>query len=261
MPLTQAPILAIPLTPDGQGLFGVIIIPIVVVAVIAAAYYGHLQREKRRQALLEMATRLGLSFHPGYDTSHDEVYAHFEIFRRGFDRRSYNTMSGALPVLERTFPCKLGDFTYKTREGSGKNRRTVTHRFSYLICHLPFTGVPNVLIRREGMFDKLAGVFGMDDIDFESAEFSRAFHVKSPDKKFAYDLCHQRMIEFLLRSNPPAIDMEHGRICLSDGNRQWHPAQFENLIAWLHEYLELWPDFLLKQLDRETQQPAGRGWA
>jgi len=237
---------------------GLQILLFVAFAVIAAvgAYYASEARKKRRLALMAMAQRLGLQFSPFHDPSHDDQYAHFEIFRRGFARSAYNTMTGILPVHGRPYPCKLGDFTYKTREGSGKNRRTVTHRFSYLIAHLPFAGLPDLLIRREGVFDKLAGVFGMDDIDFESAAFSRAFHVKSPDKKFAYDVCHQRMIEFLMRSNPPTVDLENGRVCLSDGRAKWSPEQFEHTIAWLEDFFENWPDFLLKELDRQSGRAA-----
>lgn len=222
------------------------------IAAIVGSYYASQARKKRQADLFDMATRLGLRFNPLRDPSHDDQYAHFEIFRHGFDRYAYNTMTGVLPVNGRPYPCKLGDFTYKTREGSGKNRRTVTHRFSYLIAHLPFAHLPDLLIRREGVFDKLAGVFGMDDIDFESAAFSRAFHVKSPDKKFAYDVCHQRMIEFLMRSNPPTVDLENGRVCLSDGRSKWTPEQFEQTIAWLEDFFENWPDFLLKELDRNS---------
>ena len=64
---------------------------------------------------------------------------------------------------------------------SGKSTQTHTYRFSYLIAHVPFAGVPALLNRREGMFDKIAGAFGFDDIDYESAEFSRRFQVKSAD--------------------------------------------------------------------------------
>ena len=62
----------------------------------------------------------------------------------------------------------------------------------------PFRNVPDLLIRPEGFFDKVAGAFGFDDIDFESEEFSRAFFVKSSDKRFAYDVLHPRMLELLM---------------------------------------------------------------
>jgi hypothetical protein len=41
-------------------------------------------------------------------------------------------------------------------------------------------------------------VFGYGDIKFESAEFSKTFCLRTPDKKFAYDACNAKMIEYLL---------------------------------------------------------------
>ena len=74
-----------------------------------------------------------------------------------------------MTIDERNYPAKMGDFVYKITTSTGKSTQTRTYRFSYLILHLPFGNVPDLLIRREGMFDKLAGAFGFDDIDFESA--------------------------------------------------------------------------------------------
>ena len=59
-----------------------------------------------------------------------------------------------------------------------------------------------------------------DDIDFESDEFSRKFYVQSSDRKFAYDVLHPRMMEFLLQTTPPMIDVEGGALCLSGGRRR-----------------------------------------
>lgn len=75
-----------------------------------------------------------------------------------------------------------------------------------------------MLIRPEGIFDKVAGTFGFDDVDFDSAEFSRRFYMTSSDKRFAYDLLYPQMMGFLLETQPPAIDLETGRCCLSDGS-------------------------------------------
>lgn len=114
----------------------------------------------------------------------------------------------------------MGDFRYKVREGSGKSRHTRTYKFSYLILHLPFVKLPSLLIRQERVFDRLAGVIGFDDIDFEPHEFSQRYYVKSDDKRFAYDVVHPRMMQCLLEANPPAIDIEHDRCCVTDGRRR-----------------------------------------
>ena len=230
--------------------------PLVVLIIVAVllvggvvAYLGYLAEKKRREAMAGLAARLGWYFDPSKDRSHDEEYAHFEIFRRGHSRAAYNTLTGDVEIDGRRWAAKMGDFIYKVTRHTGKTTTTQTYRFSYLILHLPFTSVPNMLVRPEGMFDKLAGAFGFDDIDFESAEFSRRFHVKSSDKRFAYDVIDPRMMEFLMAGDPPTVDIEFGRCCLSDGRRRWEPDQFERQLAWARAFFDRWPDHVTARLE------------
>ncbi len=228
-------------------------VPLLVIAGIvligAVAYFSWLAEKKRREAMATLAAELGWSFDPTRDRSHDEEYAHFEIFRRGHSRAAYNTMWGELELKGQVWPAKMGDFTYKVTTHTGKSSSTQTYRFSYLIVHLPFGRVPDLLIRREGIFDKLAGAFGFDDIDFESAEFSRRFLVKSPDKRFAYDVIHPGMMEFLLAGEPPAIDIEYGRCCLSNGRRRWEPHEFKGRLDWIRRFFDHWPNHVTADLE------------
>ena len=108
--------------------------------------------------------------------------------------------------------------------------------------------MPDLLIRPEGVFDKMAGAFGFDDIDFESAEFSRQFYVKSPDRRFAYDVVNAGMMDFLLRRKGPAIDLERDRCCLSDGRRRWEPDQLKRQLRFASRFFELWPDHVIAGL-------------
>ena len=227
----------------------VLIIAFIAVAGVLA-YYGWQAAKKRREALAALADELGWQFRPEKDRAHDERYSHFEIFRRGHSRVAYNSLRGTLTVDVAPCAAHMGDFCYRVTRGSGKSRSTSTYEFSYLIVHLPYMSLPDLLIRLEGMFDKLAGAFGFDDIDFESAEFSRRFYVRSPDKRFAYDVVHPRMMEFLLTTRPPCVDIEHGRCCLSDGEQRWEPAEFKAKAAWLEQFFSHWPLHLTETLDR-----------
>jgi len=235
---------------------------------IALAVWAAAEAEKRRKARIaamrELAQRLGLSFMQPKDTGHDEQFAHFELFRRGFARAAYNTIEGDVDVRGHRARCRMGDFTYKTRHTStttdskGRTRtrtRTVTHRFSYFILDLPFEGVPDMLIRREGFFDKVAAAFGKNDIDFESSEFSRKFFVQCDDRRFAYDIIHPRTMEFLLATEPTLVDMEHTRICLSDGHSHWDAERFEGSLGWTLEFLEHWPGYVVKDLAGGANRP------
>lgn len=219
---------------------------------VAMVFIASAQAKKRRAAMLALAAELGLDFDPSRDRSHDDRFAHYEIFRRGHSRSSYNRLVGTTTAAGLTLPVNAGDFQYTVTSGSGKDRRSTTYRFSYLIVQLPFDAVPDLLIRHEGLLDKIAAVFSDRDIDFESEEFSRKFMVASPDRKFAYDICHPRMIEFLLAAHPPPIDIEQTQLCLSDGTRAWTPDQFRWAFTFLHQFLERWPDHVRQDLERKT---------
>ncbi|MFY9342318.1 MAG: hypothetical protein WAT39_07505 [Planctomycetota bacterium] len=219
-----------------------------VVLAIGAAFLAWRAEQQRIQAMQALAAELGLHFDRGPDHDHDDRYAQFEIFRRGHSRLAKNTVSGAIELFGRRCEVQLGDFRYKVDSGSGKNKSTSTHHFSYLIVHPPWPS-PSLLVRPEGFFDKVKGAFGFDDIDFESEEFSRKYWVTSDDKRFAYDVLHPRMMEFLLHEQPPMLDLEGGAMCVSDGQRRWQPEQFRQQIAFVRRFCELWPRHLLKDLE------------
>jgi hypothetical protein len=227
----------------------VVTLVIVAIALVATiAYMSWLAEKKRQEALAGLAQELDLRFDPGLDHGHDDEYEQFEIFRRGHSRVARNTLHGFVTLFDQGCHLVAGDYRYKVTSGSGKNRSTRTYKFSYLIVHPPWD-TPPLLIRPEGMFDKIKGAFGFDDIDFESAEFSRKFYVKSDDKRFAYDVLHPRMMELLLATRPPMIDIEAGAICLSDGSRRWQPEQFKQQIKFLGQFCEQWPRHLVKELN------------
>ncbi|MCA8970415.1 MAG: hypothetical protein KDC95_11545 [Planctomycetes bacterium] len=224
-----------------------IVLAMIVIAGIAA-YAQWLADKKRREELGAFASARGFRFDPESDRGHDDRYRQFEIFRKGHSRVARNTMTGRIELFGR--PCSIccGDFRYKITTSNGKSSSTKTYRFSYLIVHPPWD-TPALLIREEGWFDKVAGAFGFDDIDFESDEFSRRFYVKSSDKRFAYDVLHPRMMEFLLSDPPAMIDIEDRAMCLGGGKKLWSPTEFVRKLEYVRRFTELWPRHLVKDLD------------
>jgi hypothetical protein len=226
----------------------ILIVVLFVGIAITAAVLSWRAEQQRRLALETLARELGLTFDPGDDSTHDDEYAQFEIFRRGHSRVARNTLRGALELFGRRCDVVIGDFRYKVTSRSGKSSSTRTYHFSYLIVHPPWPS-PTLLVRPESLFDKLKGAFGFEDIDFESEEFSRKYYVQSNDKRFAYDVLHPRMMEFLLAARPPMLDLEGGALCVSDGERRWDPAGFRAQLDFVRRFCELWPRHLVKDLE------------
>jgi hypothetical protein len=106
--------------------------------------------------------------------------------------------------------CEAGNFIsfdwhYKTRVRTKNGTRTVHHSFTVVAVESAVPMEPMV-IRPEGFLDKIGEFFGGGDIDFESAEFSRAYHVTCADRRWAYDMLHPAAIQHLLDSPRGRID-------------------------------------------------------
>jgi len=188
----------------------------VAVLIVVGLWFG----AKRKKELAAWATKAGLTFTPRSDRTFDDRYP---------ESGSWNSR-----------PLEAFDYRYVT--GSGKHRST--HVFSAVILGSGLSLKP-LQIRSENVFDKLTEFFGVDDIDFESAQFSREFHVKSPDKKWAYDVLHQRTMEFLLNSPKFSIefDSEHV-VCWR--NRRFDLQARESAIAVVEGILDRLPEYLVR---------------
>jgi len=232
-----------------------ILIFVVVIALIAlGAYFAHQQQVRRREELARLAASRDWSFDSAKDHSHDERYADFGIFTQGGSRYAYNTLRGGVEIANALWSVQLGDYHYTTTSSNGKTTTTHTHLFSYAVIESPYVGAPDLAIRAEGFFDKFAGMLGFDDIDFESEEFSRRFHVRSADKRFAYDVLHPQMMEFMLDGSPPAIEIRRGRCCLSRGAGCWAVEQFGETVDWARKFFERWPRHLTGVLEAQIKQ-------
>jgi hypothetical protein len=159
-----------------------------------------------------------------------------------------NTLSGALDLFDQRCHVRCGDFSYKVTTSNGKTTTTTTYRFSYLIVHPPWD-TPPLLIRPEGLFDKIKGAFGFDDIDFESIEFSQQV-LREVERQ-----------TLRLRRAAPAHDGVPARTESADARHRGRPRSASATaiaagtrravrakITFLRQFCELWPRHLVKDL-------------
>jgi len=192
---------------------------------------------KRRKELAAWASAKGLAFRPGRDGSFDERYRAFDCLRRGHSRAAFNIAEGDWNGR------RVTAFDYRYVTGSGKNRQT--HHFSAIVLGCGVALQP-MRIRPENLFDRFTEFFGLDDIDFESAEFSREFHVKAPDKRWAYDVLHQRTMEFLLSMPRFSIQFDD-RCAIAWRNRRFNTEAFESAIGVVEGILDRLPEYVVRQ--------------
>lgn len=220
----------------------VILIPLVIAAVIAVIVFSAMAAAKRRNELEAWAAGKGLRFDASRDSAFDERFADFSCLRQGSNRYAYSLMRG--DWNGRAF---LGfDYHYETYSHDKHGRKTHHHRFSAVILDSPLPLRP-LFIRPEGFFDKVTEFFGYDDIDFESAEFSRCFYVKSPDKRWAYDVLHQRAMQFLLDRPRFTLQFDSAHVIAYRGSCFGAP-DFQAAADTIAGLLDAMPEYLQRQL-------------
>ncbi len=216
---------------------GACFVPLFIAFVAVMIVYSIFASHKRRKELADWARARGLAFNPAKDRRFDDRYPEFKCLRRGHSRYAYN--------------CAIGDyrgrriraFDYHYATGSGKNRSD--HYFSGVLIE-PRLPLKPLVVRNEGVFDKLKGAFGFDDIDFESAEFSRQFYVSSPDRRWAYDVLHARVMEYLLSAPRYPFQFDHNLVMVWHSKRM-SPVEFEQAIALVEGVLDQLPDYVKQQ--------------
>ena len=98
-----------------------------------------------------------------------------------------------------------------------------------------------IFMRRERLGDKLANLFGINDLDFEDKEFSDKYYIHADQKKFGYDLFHPRMMELFLnkRRYYVIVALDHVIIYLATNHESGffqvrrYPEEILQEILWM----------------------------
>lgn len=225
-----------------------IFVAFALIAVIGMVF-GHWAEKKRTETLRALSPTLGLSFWAEKDHGFERRYPMFDCLRSGHDRYAHNQMHGE----KRGRSTVATDYHYATRSRDSKgNSRTTHHRFSVVIVDSGLN-LGWIKIREEGFLDKVTGFFGWDDINFESHDFSRAFHVSSKDRKRAYDILHQEAMEVLMES--PRFTLEiAGPLVLAWRQKRFEPADFVHAVDLVNRLLDLIPEDLEDELRLVSQR-------
>lgn len=218
-----------------------IYVVLIILAMAGIGILAYRAERKRRRLLRAWAHSKGFTMHGASRRGWEKEYPAFKILERGRSRHTALHLEGE--VDGRRVRCL--DYRYTT--GSGKNRKT--HQYSLVVLD---TGTPVIplAIRREHVFDRVGEFFGHDDIDFESSEFSRRYHVSAADRKWAYDVIHPRTIDYLLGLPPATIEFGFAEIAVyGTGSLTGEKCQAGLKIA--REMLDLVPPDVLAQLRGE----------
>jgi hypothetical protein len=220
---------------------GVVLIFAAFLAVaVLAVVFSYLAAKKRREAMLAFATSRGWRFEADQPLLVDRFSG--PPFGLGFGRRAYNVLYGSHEGRDLV----SFDYEYKTQTTNGKQTTTHTHRFSVLGLSMGVPMVP-LSVDPENFLDRFVGRLTGNDIDMESEDFNRAFTVSCPDRKFASDVLHPQMMEFLLQHRQLGWRFEQdSMLVIASGART--PEQIDATIAVMDGISDRVPEFVWLRL-------------
>jgi len=158
------------------------------------AYLSWQAEQKRRAQLASFAAAKGWTFSPNDPHGLDNRWDCFP-FGRGHSRQASNVLTG---TTDAGMPMVAFDYRYKETDTDSEGKTTTTtYRYGVCVVRLP-CALPALSVGNESFLTRIGSAIGIDDIEFESDDFNRAFRVKSDDAKFASDVLHPRMMELLL---------------------------------------------------------------
>jgi len=237
----------------------------IMVLIVVLGYFGYVAEKKRREGLAALAAKLGFAFDPTKQYSAPPWCDPFELFRRGHRYGTKNYLYGAWgglvppesllqPHIGRVeVPVEVFDYTYYTesRDSKGRTSRHYSTR-TVLAVELP-QSFPGITIKPDSALREFFEFIGGADIDFESDAFNKRFYVWSDDRKFAYDLVHARMMEFLLRTREALRDLHLqivGPRAIFFRERTLDAAGIEELLQFAADFYAQVPEYVRKDYAR-----------
>ncbi|MCP3930605.1 MAG: hypothetical protein GY705_16065 [Bacteroidetes bacterium] len=132
---------------------------------------------KRRSKLEKLAYELEMEFFPKDEWGDLKLLDDFSLFRKGHSKRIRNLMK----KQDAWMKLKLSIFDYRYIISTGKSSTPYTQTVFFVQSkHL---ALPQLWMKPENIFHKLATMLGMQDIDFEEhPEFSAQYLLQSEDE-------------------------------------------------------------------------------
>jgi len=189
--------------------------------------------------MAELAERYGLRCDGAKSYLLADDYGFLHGLAHGVNRYAFNVVSGGYQQQE----VLIFDYHYEMAESGGESLDEKGPRFLTAVLLLVPAYFPELHIVPEGLLAKVEEALGGQDIEFESAEFSSAFRVRSRDKKFAYDVCNAQVIDFLLDHRDLNLQIQNCVLALVSG-AQLPAKQVEANLRLLLEFRSRLPEYL-----------------
>jgi hypothetical protein len=219
----------------------VLLIVAVAVVIAGVTYLRHRLRRRKIAAFTAFAVERGWHYAERDRSLVDRFLG--EPFGRGHNRTAEHVLRGEYRGRQIT----AFEYSYKETRNNGQEQRTETYTHTVVALSLP-SAKPTLQVGRQGLGRKLLGLVGVRDLQLESEQFNDTFHIKTDNDRFAYDVLHPRMMEWMLgdqRALTTSFRFERGDLMTWDRNRM-EPPRVQWMLDYLCDVLDQVPGFVWK---------------
>lgn len=221
----------------------VLLIAGAVAVLVAVGLWWSWKRDKETTAAFRTLSKdRGWSF-TDKDRSVDERYDGFAPFDQGHDRYGRWLLTGQADGIS----FELFTYHYEITRHTGKTSHTDHHWHRVCSIEMPLEA-PDLLIKDEHVGHKLWDAVGGEDIDLESDAFSRRYWVQCEDRKFAYDVLHTGMMDWLLERSGWVWQWDGDRLVVYDEDGKMHPEDCDRFLELALGFRERLPRHLVADL-------------
>ena len=192
-------------------------------SIVYGMVHSHFSTKKRLANMEEVANELGLSW--SQTGSLDQIsHSGFNLFNQGRARKVSNLIEGV------TDEVTIGIFDYQFTTGHGKHTRTTKQTVASLSSAQ--LGCPEFSMRPEGIFDRIGGMLGYQDIDFDShPEFSKRFVLKGPNEEQIRAYFKPPVLEFFEKQAGISVEGVGNAVCFYRTGKIVKADEIKNLLA------------------------------
>ena len=216
---------------DDQSIW--VLLLIMAAVAIGVWFIAHQVEKERKEQLGAVASRLGFEFSPESQPQMAEHLARFPLFSQGHSKKAWNVMNG------RAGDVKVQIFDYTFTTGVGKSSRNWAQ--TVFLFESGRLRLPAFSLRPQGFWDKIAGAFGQQDIDFEAnPEFSRAYILQGRDEGLVRTLFSEPVVAYYTRHPGLCVEGEGGQLIYYHRDPRVEPEQIPRFFQEGLDVLDLW---------------------
>lgn len=155
----------------------------------------------------------------------------FKRFQQGSNRYAFDLFRG----IWHRYPADAFTFHYER-----KHDKSTSHYYFGVVLIYIEESFPRLTIKRRGLL-------GSRGISFESVTFNEEFVVRCQDRKFAYDFCHPKAMEYLLaKGGGIDIELKDSILAIFIDEKELNIEDVEESLNRLIELRKLMPNYLYR---------------